>query len=52
MNNFDESKDKTTCIRPVNMTMSYEDIRGYIYYVYVCIHVFSYVSIIVAVGQL
>ena len=31
----DESKVKTTFIRPVNRTMSYEDRRGYVY-VYVC----------------
>ena len=30
----DESKVKTTFIRPVNRTMSYEDRRGY---VYVCV---------------
>ena len=30
----DESKVKTTLIKPVNRTMSYEDRRGY---VYVCI---------------
>ena len=27
----DESKVKTTFIRPVNRTMSYEDRRGYVY---------------------
>ena len=32
----DESKVKTTFIRPVNRTMSYEDRRGY---VYVCMYV-------------
>ena len=31
----DESKVKTTFIRPVNRTMSYEDRRGY---VYVCMY--------------
>ena len=34
----DESKVKTTFIRPVNRTMSYEDRRGYVYVcMYVCI---------------
>ena len=34
----DESKVKTTFIRPVNRTMSYEDRRGYVYvYVYVTV---------------
>ena len=32
----DESKVKTTFIRPVNRTMSYEDRRGYVC-MYVCI---------------
>ena len=33
----DESKVKTTFIRPVNRTMSYEDRRGYVcMYMYVC----------------
>ena len=32
----DESKVKTTFIRPVNRTMSYEDRRGY---VCICIYV-------------
>ena len=27
----DKSKVKTTCVRPVNRTMSYEDRRGYVY---------------------
>ena len=34
----DESKVKTTCILPVNRTMSYEDRRGYIC-MYVCMYV-------------
>ena len=33
----DQSKVKTTFIRPVNRTMSYEDIRGYIC-MYVCMY--------------
>ena len=34
---IDKSKVKKTCVRPVNMTMSYEDRRGHVYvYVYVC----------------
>ena len=33
----DESKVKTTFIRPVNRTMSYEDRRGYVC-MYVCMY--------------
>ena len=36
----DESKVKTTFIRPVNRTMSYEDRRGY-----VCMYVYELVVV-------
>ena len=42
----DESKVKTTFIRPVNRTMSYEDRRGYVC-MYVCISLHHFYNIFI-----